>query len=182
MAFPSVTGFAPVCQSSMAEAVCLSSTSVLSEKPPSVCAYQCSTGRCSCTSQAPLKTISALFESGFLGNSMLRQKIHWAVPSTPQVEMLCCRKQRLGVSSTGVHGSVQWPGSRSLWMQQTDKLLAPALLSFIPSPSSWTCATIGTHQKCPVTERRWCGHVPAVPSCPVNHPAGTCRHQGLQGM
>lgn len=89
MAFPRVTGFAPVCQSSMAEAVCLSSTSVLSEKPPSVCAYQCSTGRCSCTSQAPLKTISALFESGFLGNSMLRQKIHWAVLSTPQVEGKC---------------------------------------------------------------------------------------------
>lgn len=60
MAFPRVTGFAPVCQSSMAEAVCLSSTPVPSEIPTSVCPYQSSTGRCSCTSQAPLDTISAI--------------------------------------------------------------------------------------------------------------------------
>lgn len=77
------------------------STSILLAKSTSVWPYQCSTG-CNCSSQAPLNCISSLFESNYLGSSMLGQKIHWTKPSTPQVGGKCSvRKAKAGCFQRG---------------------------------------------------------------------------------
>lgn len=174
-----------VCESSLAEAVCPSSTPILIEKSTSVCPYQCSTGRCNCSSRAPLNCISNLFENSYLGSSMLRQKIHWTTPSALQVGGKCSvQKAKAGCFQRGCSWKRAVTGQQ-IPVDVADRqiLLAPGLLSFSPSPSSWTCATIGTHRNVlwlrggNVVMSYWCQAAVLF----TLHTADICRHQGLRG-
>lgn len=83
------------------QAVCLSSTPVLSEIPTSVCPYQSSTGRCSCTSQAHLDSISAISKWLFRQFHDQAENTLGCSINSPGGRQMLCAESKAGCSQHG---------------------------------------------------------------------------------
>lgn len=102
--------------------------------------YQRNQLLCALTSAAqagaamPHNCISTLFESGFLGSSTSRQKMHWTVPSRPHVEGKCSeQKAKAGCSQHGC------PWKRAVTRQQIPVDAADRQTASSPHPAVGMC-------------------------------------------